>query len=162
MLQLLRIRSTNTNKLLGSQLFNDQTFYKSFSKDIKHAQKSIIIESPFMTERRATQFCKQFDKLRKEDVKVRVNTRLPYDHDTTTLQVQGWKAAKLLKNHGVKVCFYRDMRHRKLAIIDSAILWEGRLNILSQGHSKEVMRRTVSTSMCKQMLNFTGMSRWKW
>jgi phosphatidylserine/phosphatidylglycerophosphate/cardiolipin synthase-like enzyme len=115
-----------------------------------------------MTERRAAQFCRQFEKLRKKGVKVRINTRLPYDHDTTILQIQGWQAAKLLKSHGVKVCFYHDMRHRKLAIIDDNILWEGSLNILSQSSSREVMRRTVSSSLCKQMLKFTGMGRWKW
>ena len=114
-----------------------------------------------MTELRTAQFCRHFDKLRKKRVKVRINTRLPYHHDTTVLQIQGWKAAKLLKNHWVKVCFYRDMRHRKLAIIDCDILWEGSLNILSQGFSREIFRRTVSTSMCEQMLNFTGMSRWR-
>ena len=115
-----------------------------------------------MTERRAAQFCKQFERLRKKGIKVRVNTRLPYHHDTTLLQVQGWRSAKLLREHGVKVCFYKDMRHRKLAIIDGEILWEGSLNILSQGYSKEIMRRTVSAPMCRQMLRFTGADRWKW
>jgi len=104
----------------------------------------------------------QFKKLHKKGVKVHVNTRLPHHHDTTLLQVQGWKAAKLLKAHGVKVCFYKDMRHRKLAVIDNTILWDGSLNILSQAYSKEIMRRTVSKSLCRRMLSFTGADRWHW
>ena len=162
MLRLFRIKPINTNKLLDSRLYDERTFYQEFTKDIKQAKQSIIIESPFLTERRAAQFCKQFKKLRKKGVRIRVNTRLPYHHDTKLLQVQGWKAAKLLKANGVKVCFYKDMRHRKLAVVDGHTLWEGSLNILSQGYSKEIMRRTVSESLSKQMLSFTGADRWHW
>ncbi|CAN5327419.1 hypothetical protein BH09PAT4_BH09PAT4_09470 [soil metagenome] len=162
MLRIFRIRSINTNKLLDSRLYDERTFYGSFTKDINHAKQSIIIESPFLTERRAAQFCKQFKKLHDKGVKVRVNTRLPYHHDTILLQVQGWRAARLLKANGVKVCFYKDMRHRKLAVIDGCILWEGSLNILSQSYSKEMMRRTVSKSLSRQMLCFTGADRWHW
>ena len=54
---------------------------------------------------------------------------------------------------GIKV-FYTIKHHRKLAIIDEEILWEGSLNILSQGDSCEIMRRTVSSSLVYQMLCF--------
>ena len=58
---------------------------------------------------------------------------------------------------GARVCAYDDMRHRKLAIIDGRILWEGSLNIISNGgRSREVMRRAVSYLLCQQLAFFIG------
>lgn len=54
------------------------------------------------------------------------------------------------------------MRHRKLAIIDGCILWDGSLNILSQAHSKEIMRRPNSAILCKQMASFTRLWNIYW
>jgi hypothetical protein len=50
--------------------------------------------------------------------------------------------------------------HRKLAIIDENILWEGSLNILSQNDSCEIMRQIYSVESVKEMLRFTGIRKW--
>ncbi len=162
MLRLFQKRSINSTSLLTSRLYDEQSFYSAFIKDVKRAKQSVVIESPFMTERRAVQFAKYFKKLKKRGVKVRINSRMPYHHDNKTLEVQAWRAAKLLRNNGVRVCFYKDMRHRKFAVIDESILWDGSLNILSQSNSKEVMRRTESRQLSQQMMQFTGANRWHW
>jgi formylmethanofuran dehydrogenase subunit C len=60
----------------------------------------------------------------------------------------------ILQEAGAVVITCNDMRHRKLAMIDGYILWEGSLNMLSQNGSKEVMRRSVSNKLCQQMLRF--------
>ena len=39
-------------------------------------------------------------------------------------------------------------------------LWEGSLNILSQNDSCEIMRRSVSSELVKQMADFVGASRY--
>ena len=54
------------------------------------------------------------------------------------------------------------MRHRKLAIIDGQILWEGSLNILSQVLSREIMRRTNSIELAHQMIQFTKINNRFW
>jgi hypothetical protein len=59
----------------------------------------------------------------------------------------------------VKV-LYTVKHHRKLAIIDDEILWEGSLNILSQNDSCEIMRRTVSQQVASEMVRFIGARRW--
>ncbi len=46
--------------------------------------------------------------------------------------------------------------HRKLAVIDKSILWEGSLNILSQYDSCEVMLRIRSKEWAKEVIEFTG------
>jgi len=52
------------------------------------------------------------------------------------------------------ICLGR--HHRKLAIIDRNILWEGSLNILSQKKSREFMRRLEGGGFAVDLLNFIG------
>jgi hypothetical protein len=61
----------------------------------------------------------------------------------------------ILQDSGVEVYISYDLRHRKIAVIDNMVLYEGSLNILSQSKSREVMRRTKSRKLCRQMLSFT-------
>jgi len=64
-----------------------------------------------------------------------------------------------LQDLGVLVLFTGG-HHRKLAIIDRQITWEGSLNILSQTDSCEVMRRIESAELTKQMISFIGLEKW--
>jgi phosphatidylserine/phosphatidylglycerophosphate/cardiolipin synthase-like enzyme len=65
--------------------------------------------------------------------------------------VQAIESIHILKDAGVTVFECSDYRHRKVAVIDKRILWEGSLNIMSQAKSRELMRRIVSPPMAKQM-----------
>jgi hypothetical protein len=65
----------------------------------------------------------------------------------------------LLQNIGVEILFTGG-HHRKLAIFDRTILWEGSLNILSQNDSCEVMRRMESEDLAKQMIAFIGVGQY--
>ena len=137
----------------NSALFDNNTFYKAFERDLRHARQSIIIESPFITRRRMEHLLPMFTKLRHKGVRIVVNTRNPEEHNEE-YAVQAENAVAAMQNIGVKV-LYTVKHHRKVAIIDVEILWEGSLNILSQGDSCEVMRRTVSGSLAWQMARFT-------
>lgn len=161
MLRLLRKKTIQGNDLLLSKLYDEATFYNAFINDLKSSRRSVIIESPYLTERRALQFAKILKKLKKRGVSVRINTRDPRSHDKL-LEIQAWKAIRVLRQYDAKVYLHSDMRHRKLAVIDDCILWDGSLNILSQARSKEIMRRTNSTELCQQMVRFTGLKRWYW
>jgi phosphatidylserine/phosphatidylglycerophosphate/cardiolipin synthase-like enzyme len=159
MLRLLR--RTPKATLTNTALYNEQSFYNAFERDIKRAQSTVVIESPFLTEKRALYFARLFNKLARKGVKVRVNTRNPRHHDKP-LEIQAWRSIRILRDNGVKVYFFSDMRHRKLAIIDQQILWEGSLNILSQVLSKEVMRRTHSAELAQQVAAFTKIHNRFW
>ena len=55
---------------------------------------------------------------------------------------------------GIQTFLCSGNHHRKLAIIDRDILWEGSLNILSQNKSREVMRRIKGQDFALEMFNF--------
>lgn len=142
------------NHLLSSRLYNNETFYDSFVKDLRRAKSNIYIESPFITLRRMDGLLPVFVKLRKKGVRIIVNTRNPEEHDYD-YEAQARIAVRTMQDIGVKV-LYTVKLHRKLAIIDDEILWEGSLNILSQNDSCELMRRTKSQQLVDQLLRFIG------
>lgn len=137
----------------NSALFDNNTFYKAFERDLRHARQSVIIESPFITRRRMEHLLPLLTKLCRKGVRIVVNTRNPEEHNEE-YAIQAEDAVAAMQDIGIKV-LYTVKHHRKLAIIDEEILWEGSLNILSQGDSCEVMRRTVSSSIAWQMMRFT-------
>ena len=141
----------------NSALFDNNTFYKAFERDLRRARQSVIIESPFITRRRMEHLLPILTKLRRKGVHIVVNTRDPKEHNEE-YAIQAENAVAAMQDIGIKV-LYTVKHHRKLAIIDEEVLWEGSLNILSQGDSCEIMRRTVSDSLAWQMLNFTKLDK---
>lgn len=142
----------------NSALFDNNTFYKAFERDLRHARQSVVIESPFITRRRMEHLLPLLTKLRRKGIRIVVNTRNPEEHNEEyAIQAEGAVAA--MQYMGVKV-LYTVKHHRKIAIIDEEVLWEGSLNILSQGDSCEIMRRTYSVESANEMTRFVGANRW--
>jgi hypothetical protein len=145
------------SELSTSALFDQNTFYPAFQKTLRECQQELIIESPFITMKRFDSLLPEFRKLQQRGIKIIINTRPPEEHDDY-LRVQAEEALGLLLSLGVKVLFTGG-HHRKLAIIDRRILWEGSLNILSQNDSCEIMRRVGSRELSNEMFEFIGLSK---
>ena len=138
---------------ISSKLFDQETFYQAFLKDIRQCRKQLIIESPFLTKRRTRQLLPQIKKAVQRGAHVIVNTKPLAEHDEYFCgQAKG--SIYLLQGIDVEILFTGG-HHRKLAIIDGTVLWEGSLNILSQNDSCELMRRTDSYQLANEMISFT-------
>lgn len=146
------------SNLPSSALYDNRNFYKAFEKDLKRAQRSVLIESPFITMRRMNELLPLFRKLRQRGTRVVVNTRNPVEHDERYAH-EATAAIYEMQQMGIKIMF-TIKHHRKLAVIDGETLWEGSLNILSQNDSCEIMRRTVSQQFASELLRFIGANRW--
>src|SRR3989344_4530382 len=120
--------------LVHSKLYDDTTFYHQFMNDLKHCKKEVVIESPFITSQRIYSLVPIFQKLVDRKVKLYVITRDPNEHDIS-MQRLAESAIRTFEMIGVQVLIPADYSHRKLALIDRAIVWEGTLNILSQTYS---------------------------
>lgn len=135
-----------------SGLYSEVTFYPKFVKDLRSARSEVVIESPFITERRFSDLLPAIAYLRSKNVSVTVNTRNPDEHDGSYVG-QAYDAVAALQELGVRV-LYTTKLHRKLAVIDNEIVWEGSLNILSFNDSCELMRRSVDAVAAHQTLRF--------
>lgn len=141
------------NSLLSSRLFDNNDFYAAFKYDLANARRSIIIESPFITTKRMDSLLPALGLLKQRGIEVVINTRSsPSEHDSE-FSLQAMRAVRALQKRDVDV-LYTARLHRKLAVIDGEILWEGRLNILSHSDSCEIMRRTISRQLANEMLDF--------
>jgi phosphatidylserine/phosphatidylglycerophosphate/cardiolipin synthase-like enzyme len=139
--------------LSNFQLHDEHTFYQKFLSDLEQCQKELIIESPYITCERMRTFDRIFEKLLKRKVKIYIITRDPNEHEDfmknqaeaeiTNFEVLGIQPLLCIGNH-----------HRKLAILDRKVLWEGSLNILSQTFSREIMRRIDNRKLTLEMFNF--------
>lgn len=141
------------NNLQESRLFDETSFYAGFTKDLLRSKQEVMIESPFISQARMEKLLPIFQKLLLRGVKISITTRDPADHSE---DFRYFATEEILKcsELGVNVILAKGNHHRKLAIIDSTILWEGSLNILSQSYSKEVMRRIEGETAVKEMFLF--------
>lgn len=148
----------DTSALCSSQLYDNETFYKAFTNDLRCARQNVYIESPFITAKRMESLLPILGRLRIRGVSITVNTRNPDEHDGEYID-QAYDAVAEMQSIGITV-LYTVKHHRKLAIIDGSVLWEGSLNILSQNDSCELMRRTNSEVAARQMMNFLRIGKY--
>lgn len=141
--------------LATSKLFNERTFYDAFVKDLSKCRSEAIIESPFMTVKRAEQLIPVLKQLKNRRVKVVINTRPPDEHKDY-MRLESERSVAMLLTIGVQVIYSRS-HHRKIAVLDRRLLWEGSLNILSQSNSSEIMRRIYSSKHAWEMIRVTGL-----
>ncbi len=141
-----------------SSLFDEKTFYQTFLHDVDHCQSEVIIESPFITSERMGTFDRIFQKLLQRNVKIYIFTRNPKEHDEF-MELQSEEAIKWCETIGIQVLLCLGNHHRKLAILDRRILYEGSLNILSQSHSREIMRRIDDERISKEMFDFLKLDK---
>jgi hypothetical protein len=142
----------------NSSLYDEKTFYTQFIRDLLSCTYEVIIESPFVTTGRAQQLIPIFQVLLDRGVKIYVMTRDPKEHDDF-MEPQSEEIITQFEVIGVEVLLCLGNHHRKLAILDQKIVWEGSLNILSQTHSREIMRRIESKKTAVETFNFLNWSK---
>ncbi len=143
----------------NSTLHDEKTFYKAFLRDLDQAAEEIIIESPFITSSRMKMLWPSLKHAYTKGVKVYIITRDPQDH-SDGYEVQSESEIEACEDLGIQVLLCTGNHHRKLAIIDRNILWEGSLNILSQTHSREIMRRLEGGGFAVDMFIFLNFGRY--
>ncbi len=141
------------NPFSTSALFNENSFYKQFIHDLKHCKKEVIIESPFITTKRMNTLYPIFEKLINKNIKIYIFTRNPVTH-VDKMKIQAEQEIQRFESLGIQTFICSGNHHRKLAILDKKILWEGSLNILSQTKSREIMRRIDNDKLSTQMFDF--------
>lgn len=145
--------------LLASQLHDEKSFYAAFLKDLELCQKEIIIESPYITASRMEVLYPVFEELLENGIRIHIITRDPIEHEDEYMRNQSTNEILSCTELGINVVMLNGFHHRKLAMIDRSILWEGSLNILSQTKSLEIMRRIENKDLVIHMFTFLGLKK---
>jgi phosphatidylserine/phosphatidylglycerophosphate/cardiolipin synthase-like enzyme len=142
----------------NTKLFDEKTFYSSFIEDLLDCKEEVIIESPFIYLTRMNHLFPIFERLIENNVKVYVITKSAHILEEP-LRSYSEKVIREFEILGVHVLATTNNHHRKLAILDRKILWEGSLNILSQTNSREIMRRIQGEEHAQEMFNFLKLKK---
>lgn len=152
-----KTENQSASDLTSSILYNEVTFYKQFIEDLLNAKEEVIIESPYITKKRLDMLKPSFERLMAKGVKIFIITRNPSEHDTIMAE-QSELGIQYFEALGPQVLLIGGGHHRKLAMIDRKVLWEGSLNILSQTRSREIMRRIDSKDIACETFNFLNLA----
>ena len=114
-----------------TSLHDEKTFYQAFLRDLGKCKSEVIIESPFITSERMKTLWPILNKLHNRGIKIFIITRDPKEH-SEGYERQSESEIEALEAMGIQVLLCTGNHHRKLAILDRTVLWEGSLNILSQ------------------------------
>jgi len=98
-------------------------------------------------------FYPAFQKMLDRRTKVLIITRDPSDLDPKVRDVATNEIMQMA-DMGIDITLLKGNHHRKLAIIDKKITWEGSLNILSQNNSMEIMRRIEDKKIVEDLMKF--------
>lgn len=151
-------KSKSLEEVSSSKLFDENGFYKAFVRDLLGCKEEVIIESPFVSTSRMELLRPIFTNLISKGVKIHIVTRDPIEHDESN---RHFATNEILsyKEMGVNIILLNGYHHRKLAILDQSVLWEGSLNILSHCRSKEIMRRIEGKKSAKEMMDFLSLKK---
>lgn len=138
----------SSTALFSSQLYDENTFYHKFSQDLLESKEEVIIESPYIRAGRMKGFRSVFNKILKKGVKIYIFTRDPKEHKQP-MSFQSEAEIGNFERISIQTFICSGNHHRKLAIIDREVLWEGSLNILSQTRIREVIRRIEGEDLTK-------------
>ena len=142
-----------------SKLFDQTDFYNQFIHDLSGCKNEVVIESPFITSSRMNFLYPTLKKLLARNVHINIITRDPIDHDDEFTQNQSTNEILCCNEMGINVVLLSGNHHRKIAILDRTVLWEGSLNILSQSNSREIMRRIENIETATQMFDFLKLQK---
>jgi ssDNA-binding Zn-finger/Zn-ribbon topoisomerase 1 len=135
--------------LVEGRLHTERDFWPAFVADLRGAERSVTIMSPFISLRRAGGLIEPLDQLRRKGVEVRCYTRPP-SRQTGAMAEHAEEVIHQLEDLGVTVVQRTNM-HQKVAVIDENVVWEGSLNILSHGHTEEQMRRLEGQNTAREV-----------
>lgn len=132
--------------------FSEETFYPAFRADLAAARESVVILSPFATQRGTDRWLGTLRTAIAHGAQIRVITRPPGAQGGIGEDNVGG-ALRGLRDLGASVDL-RGKMHEKIAILDSRILWHGSLNILSHRDTHESMLRIHDKAACELLLRY--------
>ena len=120
-------------------IYDGKSFYPVFLRDLKTADREILIVSPFMRKNRLKQLLPVFTEAVQRGVSVSVVTRPPEDF-TGENAVLTKENLQTLESAGVKVIL-KSSFYQKFTVLDNKTVWYGSVNFLSFGTNEESIMR---------------------
>lgn len=132
------------NKQNVNHIYNYSDYLEVFRQDIHEANKSIIISSPQLNEKKVLSFIDLIKDRQEKGVSVNVFTKQTDEPYTNNL-------IDLLYGNGVFVEVYPDL-DSYFAVIDQEIVWHGGINLLGKSNIYDSLMRVKSTTIAEELI----------
>lgn len=120
-------------------VYTQDDFLEPFKLDLDGALSFVYIQSPYATTTGVERLRTSLEELVKRGIRVCVFLQELYP--TSQLFEQAQLGAKMLESMGVHVCIRKKI-HSKVVVIDSFLLYDGSLNVLSYNPQSTTERMT--------------------
>lgn len=130
-------------------IYDKRSFFPIYSQDLEWAKQSILIVSPFVTQKRVIELLQILREPLARKIKVTVITR-PTEDFTGKFKNTFEESVRSMATAGITIIFKRKI-HQKFALIDQKIVWHGSINLLSFGYSEESVMRIVSAGIASEL-----------
>jgi phosphatidylserine/phosphatidylglycerophosphate/cardiolipin synthase-like enzyme len=131
-------------------IFDKDSFLPVFSNDIACTKKEILIVSPFVRKRRATQMIQHLKIALDKGIRAIAVTR-PAEAFKAKDRFALERVLEILKDNGISVVF-RPNIHQKFAVMDQKTVWYGSINLLSYGNAQESIMRIESSNIANELI----------
>lgn len=132
------------NKQNVNHIYNYNDYLEVFRQDIHKTNKSIIISSPQLNEKKVLSFIDLIKDRQEKGVSVNVFTKQTDEPYTNNL-------IDLLYGNGVFVEVYPDL-DSYFAVIDQEIVWHGGINLLGKSNVYDSLMRVKSTTIAEELI----------
>ena len=132
------------NKQNVNHIYNYSDYLEIFRQDIHKSNKSIIISSLQLNEKKVLSFIELIKDRQEKGVSIIVFTKQTDDPYTTSL-------IDLLYYNGVFVEIYPDLDFY-FAVIDQEIVWHGGINLLGKSNIYDSLMRVKSTTIAEELI----------
>lgn len=133
------------NKQNVNHIYNYNDYLEVFRQDIHESNKSIIISSPQLNEKKVLSFIDLIKDRQEKGVSVNVFTKHTDEPYTNNL-------IDLLYGNGVFVEVYPDL-DSYFAVIDQEIVWHGGINLLGKSNIYDSLMRVKSTTIAEELIS---------
>lgn len=133
------------NKQNVDHIYNYNDYLEVFRQDIHESNKSIIISSPQLNEKKVLSFIDLIKDRQEKGVSVNVFTKHTDEPYTNNL-------IDLLYGNGVFVEVYPDL-DSYFAVIDQEIVWHGGINLLGKSNIYDSLMRVKSTTIAEELIS---------
>ena len=132
-------------------IYDGQSFYPVYCKDLATAKAEILIVSPFTRKSRLQNLVKQLAEPILNGTTVKVITR-PQEDFPEKQRAAVETNLRYLQDYGVHIVC-RSQFHQKFTVIDRSLVWYGSVNFLSFGSAEESIMRLESPEIAGELID---------
>jgi superfamily II DNA or RNA helicase len=134
-------------------IYDNESYSKTYEKDLLEANKEIIISSPGINERKVKRIIKLIRERQESGISVTVTTLKSESYPENRIEKTRQLLNQLIEV-GIKVN-QMSIMHEHYAIIDHKIVWYGSMNLLSGEKEDDNLIRVVSTEIAQELMEIT-------